>query len=128
MSSPPVVFVVDDEEPVCSSLGRLLRALGYDAVTFLSAEAFLAAYPGDGSGCLLLDLRMPGMSGFDLLDELQRRRVTLPVIIITGYTDAAAIERLRQYETFGFLEKPFAVEQLQAVLERWRPKGGGVKT
>lgn len=120
MSSLPVVYVVDDEEPVRSSLGRLLRALGYESITFPSAESFLESYTDDGSACLLLDLRMPGMSGFDLLDELRRRNAAIPVVVITGYTDASAVERLQQYPTFAYLEKPFAVEQLQEVLGRWR--------
>jgi FixJ family two-component response regulator len=118
MPPAPAVFVVDDEEPVRSSLGRLLRALGFDSSTYASAESFLESYDGKHEGSLLLDLRMPGMSGLDLLEELSRRQISLPVIIMTGHTDDESIRRLAMYETLGFLEKPFSVEQLKAVLER----------
>lgn len=122
MTPPPLppVFVVDDEEPVRSSLARLLRAIGFPSLTFPSAESFLEGYsPGD-VGCLLLDVRMPGMSGLDLIDELNRRGIALPVIVMTGHIDERTIERLSRLNTLGFLEKPFTVEQLKTVLSRWR--------
>jgi two-component system response regulator FixJ len=120
--SPPAetVYVVDDEEPVRSSLGRLLRAIGFESVTYPSAEAFLAAYHSGDGGCLLLDLRMPGMSGLDLIEELTRRAIALPIIMMTGHTDDESKRRISQYDTLGFLEKPFSVEQLKEILERWR--------
>ena len=74
MNPNPPVFVIDDEEPVRVSLGKLLRALGVPSQTFPSAEAFLASYAGDGAGCLLVDIRMPGMSGLDLIEELRAAR------------------------------------------------------
>ena len=120
MTSAPAVFVVDDEEPVRASLGKLLRVLGFDSSTYPSAESFLESYQGDRVGCLLLDLRMPGMSGLDLMEELTRRQTMPPTIVMTGHTDAESIQRLSAYDTLGFLEKPFSVEQLKAVLSRWR--------
>jgi len=114
------VFVVDDEAPVRQSLGRLVAALGFEALTFASAEEFLAIYAGDNKGCLLLDLRMPGMSGVELIEELRRRHSSLPIIVMTGHTDyAAAANRLHSLGTLGFLEKPFPVDELQALLKRW---------
>lgn len=117
--SPPPVFIVDDEESVRVSLGRLLRAIGVPSKTFASAEAFLSGYAGEREGCLLVDIRMPGMSGLDLIEELDRRRIPLPAIVMTGHTDARSLHRLNTLSTIGFLEKPFSVTQLKAVLEGW---------
>jgi len=117
----PTVFVVEDEEPVRSSLARLLSAIGYPNRTFDSAEAFLESDAGDRDGCLLVDIRMPGMSGLDLLEELERRGISLPAIVMTGHIDERSLQRLGTLHTIGFLEKPFSVRELKAVLERWRP-------
>jgi two-component system response regulator FixJ len=121
MTSCPRVFNVDDEDGVRMSLGRLLSAIGVPNETFASGQSFLAGYRADQDGCLLLDLRMPGMSGIDLLEELERRRVTLPVIVMTGHTDMASSHRLDEFHPIGFLEKPFAFKELRALLDRWQP-------
>jgi FixJ family two-component response regulator len=110
-------FVVDDEEMVRSSLGRLLRAIGVPNSGFASADAFLAAYAGE-PGCLIVDIRMPGMSGLDLLDELQRRGTALPAIVITGHTDEGSLQRLSTLRVVGLLEKPFSTAQLKEMLGR----------
>lgn len=117
MTLPPV-FIIDDEEPVRTSLAKLMKALGVPAETFASAEAFLDRYAGD-SGCLLVDIRMPGMSGLDLLEELNRRQIPLPAIVMTGHTDAQSLHRLNTLQPLGFLEKPFSLSQLKAILEEW---------
>lgn len=119
MNSHPPVFVVDDEEAVRKSLGKLLRTLGIPSQTFASAESFLESHTGE-KGCLLVDLRMPGMSGLDLIDELHRRGRALPAIVMTGHADLRALQRLESLHTLGFLEKPFSVVQLKEILERWR--------
>ncbi len=119
MTSRPPVFVIDDEESVRRSLERLLRALGIPSRAFDSAESFLAAYAGDEAGCLLVAIRMPGMSGLDLIAELERRHISLPAIVMTGHTDSTSLKRLDALHTIGFLEKPFSVGQLQDILERW---------
>jgi FixJ family two-component response regulator len=110
--------VIDDEEPVRVSLGKLLRAIGFETRTFESALAFLASDAVGADACLLLDLRMPGMSGVDLIDELRRREQAMPTIIMTGHTDYRSQQRLEAFDLLGFLEKPFTVEQLQEVLAR----------
>ena len=110
-------FVVDDEDAVRSSLGRLLRAIGIPSTGFASAEAFLAAYAGE-SGCLIVDIRMPGMTGIDLLEELQRRGTRLSTIVITGHTDEGSLRRLEALEVVGLLEKPFSLAQLKQMLAR----------
>lgn len=123
MSTQPAVFVVDDEEAVRLSLSRLVRILGYESRSFASAQAFLASDAIGQEGCLLLDLRMPGMSGVDLVEELDRRKVLLPAIIMSGHTDADSMQRLKAFDTIGFLEKPFSVDDLKVMLERWRARG-----
>ena len=121
MNAAPPVFVIDDEEGVRVSLGRLLRAIGVPPETFASAEEFLASEAERRPGCLLVDIRMPGMSGLDLIEELQRRQVRLPAIVMTGHTDEASLERLATLGTIGFLEKPFTLADLKVMLARWRP-------
>ena len=123
MSTCGPVFVVDDEEPVRVSLGKLLRAIGFPNENFGSAEAFLASYEGGVDGCLLVDLRMPGMSGLDLIEELKRRGSGLAVILMTGHADRAATRRLEGVQPLGFLEKPFSVNELRALLDRWQSAG-----
>lgn len=115
----PPIFVIDDEEPVRSGLARLLRAIGIPSLTFESAESFLEAYEPEQEGCLLVDIRMPGMSGLDLIEELGRRKIALPAIVMTGHADVRAMERLRALNTVGCLEKPFRVSELKEILGRW---------
>ena len=113
------VFVVDDDASVSRSVARLVQALGYESRTFDSAEAFLAAYEG-GRGCLLIvDVRMPGMSGLDLLEELERRRGSLPAILMSGHVEAGASLR-SGVRTLGILEKPFSTGTLRTLLACWQ--------
>jgi FixJ family two-component response regulator len=114
------MFVVDDEEAVRRSLARLLGAIGVPTETFPSAVAFLAAYGSDTPGCLLVDLRMPGMSGLDLMEELKRRQSTMPIIVMTGHTDERSVQRLEAHHPLGLLEKPFSMRDLRTLVERWR--------
>jgi FixJ family two-component response regulator len=114
------VFIIDDEEPVRMALAKLLGALGVRSKSFASAEAFLESYSGNEAGCLMVDLRMPGMSGLDLIEELARRQIALPVIVMTGHTDARSLQRLDALHPIGLLEKPFSMGQLKAMLDRWR--------
>jgi len=118
MTDPDPVFVIDDEESVCAALTKLLRAIGVPCETFPSAQAFLDAYTRGRRGCLLVDIRMPGMSGFDLIEELHRRDIRLPAIVMTGHTDAATLDRLETLKPIGFLEKPFTLDDLKQTLER----------
>ncbi len=120
MNPNPPVFVVDDEEPVRVSLSKLLRAMGYPTQSFASATAFLESEAVSEHGCLLLDLRMPGMSGIDLIEELTRRQLAVPIIVMTGHTDMKSVQRLESFPLVGFLEKPFSVDQLRELLDRWR--------
>jgi two-component system, LuxR family, response regulator FixJ len=116
----PPVFVIDDEEPVRLSLAKLLRALGFLSRVFPSAAAYLESDAIGEDGCLLLDLRMPGMSGIDLIEELKRRGLSVPIIVMTGHTDMQSVQRLEAFPLIGFLEKPFPVDQLKELLDKWR--------
>jgi len=114
----PHAFVIDDEEMVRTSLSKLLRAIGIPSSVFASGEEFLTRYRGDERGCLIVDIRMPGMSGLDLLEALQDRGCALPAIVITGHTDQDSLQRLPALHTVGLLEKPFSLAQLKELLAR----------
>jgi len=110
--SPPTVFVVDDDESVRGSLRFLLRSAGLESRAFGSAQEFLAAYDPSQPGCLVLDVRMPGMSGLELQQELNLRGAILPVIFITGHGDIPMAVEAMQHGAHDFLQKPFRDEDL----------------
>ncbi len=103
----PRIYVVDDDAAVRSALCALLGSVNLDAVAFDSAEAFLRAANPDLMGCLLLDVRMPGMSGLELQRVLRERGIELPVIIITGHGDVPMAVRAMKAGAAEFIEKPF---------------------
>jgi len=112
------VFVVDDDEAVRSSLRLLLKSLGMPAVTHGSAAEFLAAYDPEQPGCIILDVRMPGMNGLELQDELNRRGAIIPVIFITGHGDVPMAVEAMQHGAFDFLQKPFSDKDLTDRIQR----------
>jgi FixJ family two-component response regulator len=107
-----VVSVVDDDESVRESLPDLLRQFGFAAEAFSSAEAFLASEIVSETSCLLLDIAMPGMSGPDLQEELQRRRERIPIVFITGHGDSTLRPRLLARGAVECLLKPFSEDAL----------------
>jgi len=110
--SEGIVFIVDDEEPVRDSIALLLSSVEIDSQGFAHAQAFLDGYRPDQPGCLLLDVRMPQMSGLELQQELNRRGWPLPVIFITGHGDVPmAVEAMRE-GAIDFLQKPFNDDEL----------------
>ena len=111
------IYVVDDDEAVRDSLVWLLESRHYRVESFASADAFLAAYDADMAGCLVLDVRMPGMSGLELYERLHHRHATLPVIFITGHGDVPmAVDALKQ-GAVDFIEKPFSDRQMLSLIE-----------
>jgi len=106
------VFVVDDDDAVRSSLRLLLKSVGLAVSTFDSAQAFLDAYSEQWAGCILLDVRMPGMSGPALQEQLTLRGSMLPVIFLTGHGDVSMAVEAMQNGAFDFLEKPFHDQEL----------------
>lgn len=108
----PMVFIVDDEDAVRDSIGLLLRSVGIRSRAFPDARAFLDGYKSEEPGCLILDIRMPRLSGMELQQELNRRGWALPVIFITGHGDVPmAVEAMRA-GAVDFLQKPFKDDEL----------------
>lgn len=106
------VYIVDDDDAIRDSLRMLFAALKIDVETFASAAAFLAAYRRDWSGCIILDIRMPGMSGLALQEELGKRRIALPVIFLSGHADVPIAVRALKQGAHDFIEKPLEAETL----------------
>jgi len=100
------IYIVDDDDGVRDSARALLESYDLAVEDFASARDFLAAFDEEVGGCLLLDLNMPEMGGFELLEVLRERHVNIPVIIVTAQGDAAAKERARRAGAFALLEKP----------------------
>jgi FixJ family two-component response regulator len=114
---PPIVFVVDDEPSVRLSLKRLLRSVGLEALTFASAQEFLRSERPDVAGCLVLDVRLPGLSGLDLQQELAVEKIDLPIVFVTGHGDIPMSVRAMKAGAIEFLTKPFQEQELlEAVL------------
>jgi two-component system response regulator FixJ len=117
MPDRATVSIVDDDEAIRDSLSTLLEASGFKIAPYASAEAFLAA-PAAGVGCVLVDVRMPGMSGIELEDELARRGSRVPVIVMTGHADVALAVRAMKAGAVDFVEKPFDEPALLAAIRR----------
>jgi len=112
MDNSPTIFVVDDDEAVRDSLGLLMESVGLDVETFASCQAFLDAYTEECTGCLLLDIRMPGMSGIRLQTELMDRKSSLPIIFITGHGDIPMAVEAIKCGAADFIPKPFRDQEL----------------
>ena len=120
----PVVSVIDDDASVRSSLDNLLRSVGMSVALFASAREFLASPQSEAPGCLVLDVRLPGMSGLDLQEELTRSRPDLAIVFITGHGDIPMTVRAMKAGAVEFLTKPFGdedlIEAVQQALRRVR--------
>lgn len=112
MSREITVFVVDDDLAMRTSLQWLIESVGMQVKTYESAQAFLDAYYPGRAGCLLLDVRMPGISGLELQAYLNKKEIRLPVIIITGHGDVAMAVKAMKAGAVDFIEKPFDDEAL----------------
>lgn len=107
-----VVSVVDDDESLRRSLRNLLRSVGFGVETFASAEEFLRSAQRENTGCLVLDLRMTGMSGLDLLRHLAVTDSRIPAVILTAHGDEETRRRSLQAGAIAFLDKPFRSDAL----------------
>jgi two-component system response regulator FixJ len=112
MSADPVVHVIDDDEAVRRSLDFLLRSARFKTRTYENALAFLNALPDIPSGCIVSDVKMPEMSGVELLHYLRQKKLRLPVILITGHADVPMAVEAMKNGAVDFLEKPFDDEVL----------------
>ena len=130
MSNPtPTVFVVDDDPSVRKGLRRLLKSAGYGVETFASAEDFLALdKSGNSPACLILDLKMPGMNGLDLQDELTNQNHIMPIIFVTGHGDIPSSVKAIKRGAVDFLSKPFDDEKLFDAVEEALIKDAKART
>jgi FixJ family two-component response regulator len=119
MHSPsPVVFVVDDEPSVRASLKRLIVSVGLQVQAFASAEEFLNYKRPDGPECLVLDVRLPDLSGLDLQQNLTKMKLDLPIVFITGHGDIPMSVRAMKAGAVEFLTKPFREEDLLQAIQK----------
>jgi two-component system response regulator FixJ len=114
MTADPDVHVIDDDEAVRESIDFLLRSAGLSVRTYDSATSFLDVAPKIGAGCVITDVRMPGLTGIDLLRRLQEMQIGLPVIVITGHGDVPLAVEAMKSGAVDFLEKPFDDDVLLA--------------
>ena len=112
MSSEPTVFLVDDEAPVLKAISRLLRSSGFNVETFRSPQEFLDAYDSNTTGCLVLDVAMPGLSGLDLQEALCSKGIELPIIFLTGRGDVPMSVHAMKRGAVDFLLKPVNDKEL----------------
>jgi two-component system response regulator FixJ len=114
----PIVFIVDDDDAVRGSLQLLMKSVGLVPNTLGSAREFLDRYDPKQPGCLILDVRMPQMSGLELQERLNARGAVIPVIFITGHGDVAMAVEAMQAGAFDFLQKPFRDQDLIDRIQR----------
>jgi RNA polymerase sigma factor (sigma-70 family) len=122
MNSPAydglTVYIVEDDAAMRDSLSLMLGLLGFRTVSFESAEAFLETYRDEWAGCVVADLRLPGISGLELQADLRARGKQLPFVIITGHGDVRSARAAFQSEAVDFIEKPFDEAELRLAIEK----------
>ena len=111
-TSAPTIFVVDDDDAVRDSLRDLIDSVGLEVATYPSAHAFLDVYDNARRGCLVLDIRMPGMSGLELQERLNERGSSLPIVFITGHGDVPMAVEAMKRGAVDFIQKPFRDQEL----------------
>ncbi len=114
----PTIFVIDDDASVRKSLARLLDSVGFSTESFASADEFLKRERFEGIGCIILDVRLPGLSGMDLQDELNKADYSMPIIFITGHGDIPMSVQAMKKGAVDFLPKPFDEDQLLDALRK----------
>lgn len=116
MQPEPLIYVIDDDDAVRQSLEFLLKTAGISVRGFESAKAFLEILPGLKSGCIVTDVRMPDITGIDLLRKVKESGIDIPVIVITGHGDISLAVEAMKMGAVDFLEKPFDDDQLLAAV------------
>jgi len=117
MTAAPV-YIIDDQQAVREALAEMLRLFGYSVESFPSADAFLEKIPAAPTGCIVADVRMPGMDGIELVRELARRRLSLPVVLISGHADVPMAVAAIKAGADDFIEKPIDDAHLLAAINR----------
>jgi len=115
-NSQHTVYIVDDDASVRRSISRLIRSVDMTAVAYASSEEFLEAVPLESGGCLILDMSMPGMSGFELQEKLYAEKSPLRIIFISAYQKPGDSERALKRGAKGFLSKPFSDDELLSLI------------
>ncbi|HUO95910.1 MAG TPA: response regulator FixJ [Steroidobacteraceae bacterium] len=128
---PATVFVVDDDDAVRTSLRLLLKSVGLPVETFAAAQEFLDNFDADRAGCLVLDIRMPGMSGLELQQRLNEIHAIIPIVFITGHGDVPMAVEAMQHGAVDFIQKPFRdqdlIDRINQALEKDRDNRAGLK-
>jgi len=123
----PTVFIIDDDSGVRESIQDLVESVGLHAESFASAQEFLSTERRGGPSCLVLDVRLPGISGLDLQHELKRAGVKIPIIFITGHADIPMTVTAMKSGAVEFLTKPFRDQDLLDVIQRALSRERGVR-
>ena len=116
MRSKSRIQIVDDDDALRDSMVMLLETLDYSVRSWPSGEAFLAAFEQGDTDCVVVDIRMTGMSGFDLATKLGTLAPSLPIILMSGHSDAELSDRARMLGVKALIEKPFRIEELQRAI------------
>jgi len=114
--SPSTVFIVDDDASICAAMVNLLDSEGIAATPFASTEDFLQKWHPDLPGCLLLDVRLPGITGVEFQEKLRDEGINIPIIFMTAYGDVPTVRRVMKAGAIEFLTKPFQKEELLAAV------------
>ena len=118
ITNTPTVYIIDDQASVRHALGEMLSVFGYSVEAYESAESFLRAYDPLWPGCVVADVRMPGMDGIEFVRELARRQVLLPVVVISGHADVPVALAAIKAGAEDFIEKPIDDVKLVAAINR----------
>jgi FixJ family two-component response regulator len=128
---PATIFVVDDDDAVRTSLRLLLKSVGLPVETFGAAQEFLDAFDAERAGCLVLDIRMPGMSGLELQQRLNEMHAITPIVFITGHGDVPMAVEAMQHGAVDFIQKPFRdqdlIDRINQALEKDRENRAGLR-
>jgi two-component system, LuxR family, response regulator FixJ len=116
--SPPTAYVVDDDESIRTLWRWLMESNGIAVQTFATARDFIDTYRSGDPGCLLLDLRLPGMSGLELQEYLRQRDIDIPIVFVTGHGDVPTAVSALKGGAVDFIEKPFAVKEALAIIAK----------
>ena len=114
----PTVFIIDDERRVRDSLKDLMESVGLNAQSFASAKEFLSSKRADNPSCLILDVRLPGISGLDLQQELKKAKISIPIVFLSGYADVPMSVKAMKSGAVEFLTKPFREQDLLDAVQR----------
>jgi FixJ family two-component response regulator len=115
---PPTAYVVDDDESICTLWRWLMESNGIAVQTFATAKDFIASYRRGDPGCLVLDLRLPGMSGLELQEYLRQREIAIPIVFVTGHGDVPTAVSALKGGAVDFIEKPFGYKDVLSIIKK----------